>query len=670
MTGGNANLRNVAVIRPVMLRDILTGRLVPTVPVKRRIPHSQYYSRWQQGFSGSRRTDSTGARRLTSRKGEKQRLAKEGKEDDGSLGEGLAMAEEHANALYYGDNLEILRRYIKDESVDLIYLDPPFNSDQNYNVLFADKSGNKSHAQIKAFEDTWRWNLDAEAEYLNVVQAGGRVSHVMQAFRQFIGENDMLAYLTMMAPRLVELRRALKPTGSIYLHCDPTASHYLKVLMDAVFGPDQFRNEIVWRRTGAKSATRTFGRIHDNIFFYSKTDRYRFNVIRRPYMKGHVESRYQQDSQGRWLFTSGGNVLTGPGATGGDSGQPWRGFDPARKNRHWAVPTFYETVMPPEYAQLDPREKLEALYQVGYVTIEEGNAWPTMVRCLDERDGTPVQDIWAYQPYTDGTVHGTKEGIDKDVAWMGPTDPERLGYQTQKPEGLLGRIIESSSDKGDVVLDPFCGCGTAITVAQRLGRRWIGIDITYLSISLIRHRMDSAFGGKADYCVIGEPVTLDDAVTLAGQDPYQFQWWALGKVGARPEEKKKGADHGIDGRLYFHDGTIKGGIKQIILSVKAGHTTVSHLRDLRGVIDREGAAIGVLITLQGPTKPMQIEAASAGFYDSPWWNKRYPRLQVLTIEELLHGKGIDYPPARQVNATFKEAPKADTTPKQKQESLL
>jgi len=326
--------------------------------------------------------------------------------------------------------------------------------------------------------------------------------------------------------------------------------------------------------------------------------------------------------------------------------------------------------MPPEYARLASREKLEALYQAGYVEIEEGNVWPTMVRYLDERDGMPVQDIWAYQPYTEGTVHGTDQGIDKDVAWMGPTDPERLGYQTQKPEGLLGRIIEASSNEDDVVLDPFCGCGTAISVAQRLGRRWIGIDITHLAISLMRHRLESAFGGRADYGVIGEPISVDDAAALAEQDPYQFQWWALGLVGARPEEKKKGADRGIDGRLYFHDGNAQSGTKQIILSVKAGHTTVSQLRDLRGVLDREGAAIGVLIAMQEPTKPMQAEAASAGFYDSPWWNKRYPKIQILTIEELLHGKAIDYPPARQVNATFKEAPKADTSPKERQESLL
>jgi len=541
------------------------------------------------------------------------------------------MAEGHVNALYYGDNLDILRRYIKDESVDLIYLDPPFNSNQSYNVLFTNRTGTKSDAQIKAFEDTWRWNIEAEAEYRNVVDAGGRVSQVMQAFRLFIGENDMLAYLTMMAPRLAELRRVLKPTGSIYLHCDPTASHYLKVLMDAVFGPERFVNEITWKRTNAKSLAFTrFASNHDVILRYSKGPQWTWNPQYTEHNAEYVERfyRYVEPDTGRRYQLAD---LTNP-----NKNRPNLTYEFLGVTRVWRW----------------TKERMENAYRQGIIVQATPGAVPRLKRYLDEQEGTPVDDVWA------------------DIKLISAHAAESLGYPTQKPEALLERIILASSNEGDVVLDPFCGCGTAVIVAERLKRRWIGIDITHLAITLMKNRLDSAFAGQAKHRVVGEPVTAQDAAALAEQDPYQFQWWALGLVGARPEEKKKGADHGIDGRLYFHDGTIKGGIKQIILSVKAGHTTVSHLRDLRGVIDREGAAIGVLITLQGPTKPMQIEAASAGFYDSPWWNKRYPRMQILTIDEILHGRRIDYPPAHQVNATFKNAPKADTTPKQKQESLL
>ena len=575
------------------------------------------------------------------------------------------------NALFYGDNLDVLRRHINDESVDLIYLDPPFNSHANYNVLFAEHDGSKAAAQIKAFGDTWQWDQAAAQAYHEVVESGGKVSQAMQAFRTFLGDSDMLAYLAMMAPRLVELRQVLKSTGSIYLHCDPTASHYLKMLMDSIFGAENFKNEIIWRRTGTHNATRMYGPIHDTILFYTKTNDFVFNIVRRPYMKQHVESRYKVGPDGRLVFSSGGNVLTGAGVSNGDSGSPWRGIDPTQKKRHWAVPHFYDSLMPPEYLELSTTLKLEALYQAGLIKLEPGSAWPIMVRYLEERDGMPVPDIWSYQPYTNGTLYGTDEGIDSDVAWMGTTDPERLGYPTQKPGGLLDRIIRASSNEGDTILDPFCGCGTAIAAAQQLNRNWVGIDITHLAITLMKHRLKDAFGDQVTYRVIGEPVSLPDAEELAASDPYQFQWWALGLVGARPVEGKKGADKGIDGRIYFHDEAEGGKTKQVIISVKAGHTGVAHLHELRGVIEREHAEIGVLIAMQDSTSPMRTEAAGAGFYHSPGWNKNYPKLQVLTIAELLDHKGIDMPPIHQVNATFKKAPKAkENGPQLTQVSLL
>lgn len=294
----------------------------------------------------------------------------------------------------------------------------------------------------------------------------------------------------------------------------------------------------------------------------------------------------------------------------------------------------------------------------GLIKIKEGTAWPTPVRYLDEDDGYPIQDIWSYQPYTQGTVFGTTEGIDQDVSYLGPTDPERLGYQTQKPLGLLERIIESSCPKEGIVLDPFCGCGTTIVAAQKLKRKWIGMDITHLAISLMRNRLRDTFGDNVKFEVKGEPVDLKGAEALAKQDPYQFQWWALGLVGARPAEndKKKGRDKGIDGYIYFHDEPQK--TKKIVIQVKSGHVNPGQIRDLRGTVEREEAQIGVFITLSEPTKGMVTEAVSAGFYKSPGWGKDYPKIQILTIKELLGGKGIDYPP--KTSTTFKKAKKHES----------
>jgi hypothetical protein len=264
---------------------------------------------------------------------------------------------------------------------------------------------------------------------------------------------------------------------------------------------------------------------------------------------------------------------------------------------------------------------------------------PTYRQYLADSPGIPLGDIWAYQPHTRGVLYGSEEGIDEDVRWLVKQgDPERLGYPTQKPIGLLKRVILSSCPEGGRVLDPFCGCGTTIAAAQELGRPWIGIDITYLAISLIKSRLSAI--GTDDYSVLGEPTTADDAEELAASDPYQFQWWALGLIGARPAEGKKGSDQGVDGRLFFFDEGSKP--KQVIVSVKAGTILPTHVRDLVGVLDREKAQIGVLISFREPTREMRQEAASAGFYTSLGHN--YPRVQLLTVAELLGGKRIEMPP--------------------------
>ncbi len=529
------------------------------------------------------------------------------------------------NVLYYGDNLDILRRYIKDETIDLVYLDPPFKSDQDYNILFAERNGSKAAAQIKAFDDTWHWDKASAAAYEQIVESGTqRVTQVMRAFRTFLGENDMMAYLAMMAPRLVELHRVLKSAGSIYLHCDPTAGAHLRLLMDGVFGPMNFRNEIVWKRTSAHSGAKGCGAVHDILLLYSKGKDFVWNQVYQPYDSEYVETFFEHvDPDGRrWKRMD----LTGAGVTqDGPSGKPWRGIDVRSKGRHWAY-------------SIDELERLNKQGKIHWPKKKDG--MPRLKQYLDEMPGVPIQDVWT------------------DIRPIHNLAAERLGYPTQKPEALLERIIKASSNKGNLVLDPFCGCGTAIAVAQRLNRRWIGIDITHLAVALMKHRLHDMFGDKVQYKVVGEPVSLPDAKALAAHDPYQFQWWALGLVGARPIEEKKGADRGIDGRLYFHDEaeSKKRKTKQIILSVKSGNVGVKDLRDLRGVVDREEAQIGVLICMEKPTRNMRKEAASAGVYKSPWGS--HPRLQIVTIEELLTGHKIDYPPARQVNITFKKAPKA------------
>ncbi len=530
------------------------------------------------------------------------------------------------NQLYYGDNLEVLRDYIKDESVDLIYLDPPFNSRADYNVLFAEKDGTRSSSQITAFEDTWEWNVDAQRAYESVVEGGGRVAEAMRAFRTFLGNSDMMAYLAMMAPRLIELRRVLKPTGSIYLHCDPTASHYLKMLMDGIFGPQFFRNEIIWKRTSshndASQGLTRFGKSHDSVLFYSNSAKPKWNLQFRAYDESYLKQHYSnvETDSGRRFKTSD---LTAA-KPGGDTSYEWKGVRPP-SGRYWAY----------------SRTNMDQFDAEGRLVYAAKSGMPRLKHYLDEMPGVSLSDFW------------------DDIPPINSQAQERLGYPTQKPEALLERIIKASSNEGDVVLDPFCGCGTAVAAAQTLKRRWIGIDITHLAIGLIKQRLHDKFGDaiKGAYEIHGEPTDLAGARKLAEDDKFQFEAWALSLVGARPAgQVHRGADKGIDGRLYFHDDA-SGNSRQIILSVKGGHVEHSHIRDLRGVLDREQAEIGVLITLEPPTRPMITEAASAGFYKPPSYEGRsFPRIQILTIEEILAGRQIDFQPMR--DATYKQAPKA------------
>ncbi len=553
------------------------------------------------------------------------------------------------NSLFYGDNLAVLRERVVDESVDLVYLDPPFNSNASYNVLFREKTGEESPAQIRAFTDTWEWTQETELTFEQDIignpSVPSAVKDMISAFRQFIGRNAMMAYLVMMAPRLVELRRVLKPTGSIYLHCDPTASHYLKLLMDAVFGAANYRNEVVWRRTGSHNQNKRFGPIHDTLFFYTRSHDYNFNVTFRPAAKGHVESYFQKEDERGKYWT---NALTGAGTRRGASGQAWQGYDPTPRGRHWAVPGSLVRELGIS-EDLTLHEKLDALEKAGYIDFpaSESGAMPTFRQYLQDSPGSPLQDIWAYQPYTQGTLYGTNQSIDEDVRWMPRQGThERLGYATQKPEALLERIIRASSNEGDVVLDPFCGCGTAVAAAHKLGRQWIGIDITHLAVALMKNRLQTAFGLEAgrDYDVIGEPQDEGSARALWEQDPYQFQFWAVSLLEAQPQsEQRRGADRGVDGMLYFIDGPRRTPHKAVI-QVKGGRVSSPQVRDLVGVVEREQAAMGLFISLEPPTRDMRQEAAAAGFFHSDLWAREFPKVQLRTVDEMLSGNGFELPP--------------------------
>lgn len=427
------------------------------------------------------------------------------------------------NSLYYGDNLEVLRNRddFPNDSIDLIYLDPPFNSKRDYNVIYKTLTGHESDSQITAFEDSWHWGDQAEREYLELVrQPNTDLSELIQALRRFLKETDMMAYLTMMANRLLELHRVLKPTGSLYLHCDPTASHYLKIVLDGVFVGRNFSNEIIWRRTTTKNDYKqgavNWPRVHDVLLMYhkdygrAKLDK-RFNQPFGQYDQSYIDDfyRHKEEVSGRsyGLFD-----LTAPGR--GMRGHPQYEF--MGITRFWRY----------------DKETMQKLYNEGRIVQTKPGSVPRYKRFLDEMPGVAVADVW------------------EDILAVQGVSNEFLGYPTQKPLALLERIIQASSNEGDIVLDPFCGCGTAVHAAQKLNRKWIGIDITHLAISLIEKRMRDAFPALS-FEVHGVPKDFDGAVDLARRDKYQFQWWACSLVNAQPYQgKKKGSDTGIDGLIF------------------------------------------------------------------------------------------------------------------------
>ena len=571
------------------------------------------------------------------------------------------------NKLFYGDNLQVLREHIADESVDLIYLDPPFNSKRDYNLLFKtpkkpakatslSTSGKTaltaeepeadspySDAQITAFEDTWHWNPTAEREFSEILKSGNTdVAELMQALRAFLKENDMLAYLTMMCNRLLELHRVLQPTGSLYLHCDPTASHYLKLVLDGVFGKEAYQNEIIWKRTTTHSDSKTWSRVNDTILFYTKGSKFTWNTPHEAHSDEYIADKYRNDDQdGRGLYQL--DNMTSPNPRP-NMMYEWKGFPYPDKG--WRY-------------ELETMKRLDSEARIWYPTLSDGshdtNKRPRLKRYLEEMKGGVMGTVWS------------------DISPINSQADERMGYPTQKPVALLERIIGASSNEGDLVLDPFCGCGTAVHAAEKLGRRWIGIDITHLSIGLIERRMKDAFPAlreKGAFEVIGTPQDLGAARDLSDRDKHQFQSWACMLVGAQMYKGgKKGADGGIDGLLWIEVGKNK--TEKVIVQVKGGvHVTRANIATLKGDVDREKAAIGLFITLAEPTREMVKEAAAAGHFESPH-HGAFAKIQILTIDGLLSGKQRpQFPDLSRGEQTFKKAKKEKKGDEKKQLGLL
>jgi site-specific DNA-methyltransferase (adenine-specific) len=547
------------------------------------------------------------------------------------------------NKIFYGDNLEVLRKYVPNESIDLCYIDPPFNSSRNYNQIYNNVGQEDfSQAQAQAFVDTWTWNAAANDGLVEIKETGSTIYtpqtvRLIRGLESVLGKGSMLAYIVSLTRRVMEIRRVLKPTGSFYLHCDPTMSHYLKLMLDGVFlpGGGEFQNEIAWKRTYAHSGAKRWGPIHDVIFFYTASASYTWNRVLQQYDESYVRDFYTYSDEHGYFQPI---TLTGPGATQGESGQDWRGINPSDVNRHWAVPSakalpqWFER--PDGYDDMSTCEKLDVLAEGGLVYQPPGGKVPRFKRYANASDGAAIQDVIT------------------DIFPLSAKAKERLGYPTQKPEALLERIIRASSDEGDTVLDAYCGCGTTVAVAERLNRKWIGIDITYQSISLIIKRLQDSYGeGVIDKVeLFGIPRDLESAVALAHKKDdrtrKEFEKWAVltysdNKAMIAGENEKKGADGGFDGVAFIREAD--GSDKEILFSVKSGAVNPGMVRDLLGLVESRGAAFGVFITLAEPTSAMRQAASAAGRYENTVTGQKMDRILIVTTQEILDGGRLHMP---------------------------
>jgi len=530
------------------------------------------------------------------------------------------------NFLFYGDNLDVLRKHVKDETVDLCYIDPPFNSKRNYNQIY-NNIGTEDLAQAQAFIDMWEWDEMAIKGYDEIIsnpqaRFTPQTVDLIKGLRAVLKEGSLLAYLVSITLRVTEIQRVLKPTGSFYMHCDSTASHYLKLILDAIFCPPggDYKNEIIWKRTSGHSDSGRFGRVHDSVFFYTKSDTYTWNQQYQPYTKEYVEQYYRyKDKDGRMFMSDN---LSAAGLSGGGYEYEWNGI-----KRVWRCP-------PDTMQRLDDEGKI----------FYTGNGYPRLKRYLDESKGLAMQDVWA------------------DIEAIRSWHKEKMGYPTQKPLGLLERIIKTSSNEGDIVLDAYCGCGTTVDAAEKLKRKWIGIDITYQSISLVLKRLEESYGSKILDTIIldGVPKDINSAVELANKKDdklrKEFEKWAvLTYTNNRAViNQKKGADAGIDGIAYFKVG--KKDNAKIIFQVKSGGVKRADIATLRGDMEKNEATLGVLITLEEPTKPMLHDAKAAGQYKHEEMGKSYERISIVTIREMLEeGKRLEIPMSLEVLNAMQKA---------------
>ncbi len=519
------------------------------------------------------------------------------------------------NRLYYGDNLTIMQKEIAAQSVDLIYLDPPFNSQKNYNLIYTQATGKPVPAQVEAFCDTWE--LDAEKEELAskmpvILRAHEVEDYYVKFWRYWIlalrnTHPKLLAYLLYMVQRLLYMKILLKPTGAIYLHCDPNASHYIKVMMDGIFGHGNFRNEITWRRVtsdqkGSQHDRKSWGNNADIILFYTRSNQYKLHGTRPLTTEEAVQKFNQTDETGRRYYDDSSHIWRTPGmGPRPNLCYEWRGFT----NPH---PSGWRL----------KKERLEEEYQKGNIVIRPDGK---LERRKYEEDypGAPIGNIWT------------------DIGPVPARSGERIGYPTQKPVTLLKRIVRASCPPDGLVFDPFCGCGTTTYAAQETGRRWIGCDIAILAIKLIKYNLEKAYGLHEDreFEIDGIPVSVEGAVQLFRKDPFQFQHWAVERVDGFPTQKKV-ADKGIDGNIYFETDD---GYKDMVISVKGGTVRPTDIRDLRGVLERDtdsGTVMAGFISNREPTKAMKDEAAKAGMYT--YAGHDYERIQLLTTKQILEDK--------------------------------
>lgn len=523
------------------------------------------------------------------------------------------------NKLHYGDNLDVLRE-MPSELVDLVYLDPPFNSARNYNLLFKQHKGQDSPAQIMAFEDTWKWS-HLEYQKFCAEPRNAPLHKLIASLYDILGDSEMMAYIVMMAPRLLELHRVLKPTGSLYLHCDPVASHYLKIVLDVIFGPQNFRNEIVWKRSDAHNdAKRQFARIGDRLLLYVKSQEALFKRIHTGFAEKTLKEWY------RYLEFPDGTVrmMTREEVESQSVPPEARRFNPDNLRSPSPRPNLtyeYKGYKPHANGWAVSLEKMIELDEKGLLLFPASPDGRIMrKKYLDEQPGAVCGDIWA------------------DISMIRGHDKERRGYPTQKPLALLERIIAASSNEGDIVLDPFAGCGTAIVAAERMGRKWIGIDITFLAIAEVLDRLatEKVEGRELNYELVGTPKDAAGAAALFEQTKPQnhkpYEQFAVSLVKGKWNEKH-GADRGIDGRIGMW--TIRGEYREALIQVKGGNAlTLSAVRDFRGTIEREKVVMGLIICQKEPTKEMLIEAEAAGYAD--WLpTNHYPRLQIRTMKDLL-----------------------------------